>query len=408
MALINTDPSLPSNPSPIFSDVDAVRGDQMRANNNLIWVNEQGLDTRLERQESLVSTAIGGSSLTLTARSASKQLLTGTGASTIILPDVTTLYLGFHFQLVNGTDSNITINSSGGNLVKTLLPGKSITIICIAITGTTASSWTVVDVDAVTLNGQLAAYYARSSYFDGSGNANNALELGGQLPAYYATQADRNTLFSYFTAGAANNALDNNTGYIASGDALTQVYNSSVCNGQWLINPACTNIPAAGFWKFIKTGWGDTNNNFAMRIVAKLLNSSLDHTEYEAIYALSGWTGWVWVKTRNADSSVPNATNATNANNLTTITSPSRALGTTYTNPGVRPLICDVTLTVAIGSGVKTMSVIINGVEIIAQSITRDASSVVGLSFHFHVPASATYLINPLTDVTLYNWKEQY
>ena len=33
------DPSLPSNPSPLFSDATAVRGDHMRANNEQIWAN---------------------------------------------------------------------------------------------------------------------------------------------------------------------------------------------------------------------------------------------------------------------------------------------------------------------------------------------------------------------------------
>ena len=34
-----TDPSLPSNPAPIFGDISAVRGDHMRANNSEIWAN---------------------------------------------------------------------------------------------------------------------------------------------------------------------------------------------------------------------------------------------------------------------------------------------------------------------------------------------------------------------------------
>lgn len=44
MALPNQDPSNPALPAPIFSDVDAVRGDHLRANNNLIWGNLQYLD----------------------------------------------------------------------------------------------------------------------------------------------------------------------------------------------------------------------------------------------------------------------------------------------------------------------------------------------------------------------------
>jgi len=46
MALPQDDPSLPSNPSPIFSDTDAVRGDHQRANNQYIWENLEYLDAK--------------------------------------------------------------------------------------------------------------------------------------------------------------------------------------------------------------------------------------------------------------------------------------------------------------------------------------------------------------------------
>ena len=39
MALPYSDPSLPSSPAPIFGDVDAARGDHLRANNSVIWAN---------------------------------------------------------------------------------------------------------------------------------------------------------------------------------------------------------------------------------------------------------------------------------------------------------------------------------------------------------------------------------
>lgn len=47
------DPSLPSNPSPLFSDSTAARGDHLRANNSEIWANF----------DAIVSTILGGASL---------------------------------------------------------------------------------------------------------------------------------------------------------------------------------------------------------------------------------------------------------------------------------------------------------------------------------------------------------
>jgi hypothetical protein len=47
MSLPYDDPSLPSLPAPLFSDVDAARGDHLRANNNLIWQNFEYLENEI-------------------------------------------------------------------------------------------------------------------------------------------------------------------------------------------------------------------------------------------------------------------------------------------------------------------------------------------------------------------------
>jgi hypothetical protein len=46
MSLPFVDPSLPSGPAPIFGDVDAARGDHLRANNSLLWSNLNYLDAK--------------------------------------------------------------------------------------------------------------------------------------------------------------------------------------------------------------------------------------------------------------------------------------------------------------------------------------------------------------------------
>ena len=48
MSLPKTDPSLPSGSSPLFTDVNAVRGDQLRANNGDIWDNLEYFDTQID------------------------------------------------------------------------------------------------------------------------------------------------------------------------------------------------------------------------------------------------------------------------------------------------------------------------------------------------------------------------
>lgn len=145
MTLPYSDPSNPALPSPLFSDLAATRGDHMRANNAAIFTDLANLDTRLYRREESNSTASSGGTLTLTVADMVQQLITGTLAHTIVLPVVSTLYLGFSFIIINNSTQSITVNSSGSNLVKTVLPGRMIFLTCILISGTTAASWNALD-----------------------------------------------------------------------------------------------------------------------------------------------------------------------------------------------------------------------------------------------------------------------
>lgn len=49
------DPSNPGLPAPLFADVDAVRGDQMRANNQLIWGNFDYIQTNFDAKAKAAS-----------------------------------------------------------------------------------------------------------------------------------------------------------------------------------------------------------------------------------------------------------------------------------------------------------------------------------------------------------------
>lgn len=87
------------------------------------------------------TTATAAGTTTLTASSTYNQFFTGTTTQTIVLPDVTTLTTGWTYHISNNSTGTLTINSSGSNLVTTVLAGTSVQVVCIAITGTTAASW---------------------------------------------------------------------------------------------------------------------------------------------------------------------------------------------------------------------------------------------------------------------------
>lgn len=87
------------------------------------------------------TTATAAGTTVLTNTSSVYQLFTGTTTQTITLPVVTTLAQGWVFHIINNSTGNLTVNSSGSNLVITVLAGTAVAVTCILATGTTAASW---------------------------------------------------------------------------------------------------------------------------------------------------------------------------------------------------------------------------------------------------------------------------
>lgn len=104
-----------------------------------------------------------GGSVTLT--NASPQVIYNTGGSvqTIILPDVTTLQLGWSFIIINGATAGITVQSSGLNsFANTITAGLTARLTCIAVTGTTAASWAMTFEGATGRTGTGSIVYSSS------------------------------------------------------------------------------------------------------------------------------------------------------------------------------------------------------------------------------------------------------
>ena len=89
------------------------------------------------------STATAGGSTTLTNTSTVFQLFTGTANQTIVLPVVSTLAQGWTFTVTNTSTGTLTLNSSGGNLVGSIVPNSSMSVVCISTSGTSAASWVI-------------------------------------------------------------------------------------------------------------------------------------------------------------------------------------------------------------------------------------------------------------------------
>ena len=88
----------------------------------------------------LTTTVTAASTTALTVSSTEIQVLTGATTQIITLP-TTSVVEGMRITLLNPSSGAITINASGGALVKTLAAGASTEITCLLATPTTAAHW---------------------------------------------------------------------------------------------------------------------------------------------------------------------------------------------------------------------------------------------------------------------------
>jgi hypothetical protein len=90
----------------------------------------------------LTTQATAGGSTTLTSASTFYQVFTGTLNQTVYLPVTSTLKLGAQYYFYNNSTGIVTVVSSGGNTICTMLAGTRAEFTCVLLTGTTAASWT--------------------------------------------------------------------------------------------------------------------------------------------------------------------------------------------------------------------------------------------------------------------------
>jgi len=100
-----------------------------------------GLVTATNVNMGFTSTATAAGTTTLTASSTHYQRFTGVTTQTIVLPVTSTLATGVNYAIENASTGNLTVNSSGGNLVVTVIPGVTVQCMCIGTTLTTAADW---------------------------------------------------------------------------------------------------------------------------------------------------------------------------------------------------------------------------------------------------------------------------
>ncbi len=194
------------------------------------------------------STATAGATTTLTNTSSQYQLFTGALTQTITLPVTSTLTTGWTFHIVNNSTGSLTVNSSGGNLVCTVIAGMTSMVTCIATATTTAADWefgftdfgsitgtgSVVLSASPTLTGTtaVATLTATGAISDAIGNVRDLVN-SDKTAAYVPAATDNGKLINITTGGITINASvftagQNVTIYNNSGSSQTITQGTSV------------------------------------------------------------------------------------------------------------------------------------------------------------------------------------
>ena len=87
------------------------------------------------------TTATAAGTTVLTNTSSYYQIFTGATTQTITLPVTSTLQTGWTFHICNNSTGALTVNSSGANLVLSVIAGTTVMFTCIGTTLTTAADW---------------------------------------------------------------------------------------------------------------------------------------------------------------------------------------------------------------------------------------------------------------------------
>ena len=118
------------------------------------------------------TTATAAGTTVLTNTSTQYQLFTGATTQTITLPVTSTLGTGWTFHIVNNSTGNLTVNSSGGNLVATVIPQTTAMVTCIGTTLTTAADWEFGFTDFGSVTGTGAVVLGTAPTITGAVSAN--------------------------------------------------------------------------------------------------------------------------------------------------------------------------------------------------------------------------------------------
>ena len=166
------------------------------------------------------TTATAAGTTTLTVSSNYYQRFTGTTTQTIVLPVTSTLVTGMSYAIENVSTGNLTVNSSGGNLVATVIPGTTMVFLCIGTALTTAADWDAEYDEFAAITGTGSVVLSTSPTFTtgiDSGATFSAFASSTSLTlGYSSTAASTTNISTGAVAAATTKTINIGTGGAAS------------------------------------------------------------------------------------------------------------------------------------------------------------------------------------------------
>lgn len=337
------------------------------------------------------TTATAAGTTTLTSASAYQQYFTGTTTQTVVLPVTSTLALGLSYFIRNNSTGIVTVQSSGGNVVKAIQPGSYVNFTCILTSGTTAASWDYQEVlvipqiqsisasiatNAITISSSALTLDFRSTTL----TTGTATTVSGTPSSLTIASTDSFGLVTAYGKQRIAILAINNAGTIEL--AASALYGGVSLDETGVITTATTATTATA----IKAA--NVRTSVAYRVIG-----FVDATFTTA----TGWGSLALVQGQGGQAL--NAMSSLGYGQTWQAVTGSRALGTTYYNTTGRPISIHVDCTM--GDGVNNVSLTIAGL-----TMTGNSGSNTNRAYNTAiVPAGASYSATA-TNATLAAWNE--
>ncbi len=209
------------------------------------WDNNSNLSSN-RFLSGYATTVTAAATTTLSVTSAYQQFFTGSTTQTVLMPVTSTLVLGDQFYIVNNSSGVVTVESSGGNTIQAMAANTTLSVTCVAITGTTAASW------YADYNFQSALSLPLS--IANGGTAVSSVTIAPTATSWAGWDANKNMSAVNFIEGYTTTATAGGTTTLTVGSNYQQFFTGSTT--QTVIMPVTSTLVLGQQWYLVNNSTG--------------------------------------------------------------------------------------------------------------------------------------------------------